>query len=230
MLLFLNTWATWSWLVPRLLCFQSFFMSFGFMREGSSQDYHDLLEILETRAMSSHGGEVEVAPTQLSPHQSPDQSEPESTQPKKQHAAHALGKPKAQPKGKAVVKKPATKVLVLLKPSQSPKEEKHNKTEKPGKTKKEKEEKKRRNGQRAWRRQKRRQKRTQRRRQRVQERRLLHAMRWSTPTPTSACQIRRQTRRKTAARMQNSKKSLASGSCRVDAQFWSFYDALLKHF
>ena len=58
-----------------------------------------------------------------------------STQPKKRPAAHAKGKAKAQPKGKAVMKKPTTKVLkVLKKPSQS--------TEKPENTKPQKKQKK----------------------------------------------------------------------------------------
>ena len=133
--------STWVVMFPELL---DVFWVHG-SRKQSRLPYTDLLEVLETRAMSSHGGEVEEVPaTQASPHQSVHQSDHGSKDEIKKrpaaHAkgkpkAHAKGKPKAQVKGKTVMKKPTTKVMkVLKKPSQ--------KTEKPQDTKPEKKQKK----------------------------------------------------------------------------------------
>ena len=73
-----------------------------------------------------------MAHAQLSPHQSPRQSEPESMQPKKKPAAQGQGC------GEETCNKGYEG---LEEAKSSPKEEKHNKTEKPEKTKKEQEEK-----------------------------------------------------------------------------------------
>ena len=68
--------STWVVMFPELL--HVFWVHES--RKQSRLPYIDLLEILETRAMSSHGGEAEVPATQPSPHQSVHQSDHESLQ------------------------------------------------------------------------------------------------------------------------------------------------------